>query len=191
MVDRRRFLVIGLGVGSVAAGFAAPAGAAAAGAGRTVTLWRLSADWGYPVGPKGRTRCKGRACHLHAANKIYETEAAALAGRLHICCMAQPVSTEVPVAVHDELTNLPPAPGPELTDLRYDGAAEAWERAAMAAREWAQRTPPPAELAATGLSTVSLVAGATTLGAVGTAAMVISRRNGVAGDPAPATVPVE
>ena len=58
-----------------------------------------------------------------------------LAGRLHICCVAQPVSFEVPIEVHNELSNLPPSPGPALGDRRHDEVAQALERAALAAHE--------------------------------------------------------
>lgn len=188
MVSRRRFLFVGLGVGSSVGAFAIPAAAAPSGTtAGTATLWRLSADWGYPAGPKGRTRCKGRACHLHAANKIYATQAEALAGRLHICCVAQPVAFEVPIEVHDELTNLPPTDGPALADRRHEAVAQALERAALAAHESARAaaanqstTHPPAVLATTGTSSAMLAAGGVALGAAGATALAISRRNAAA-----------
>lgn len=181
VISRRRFVLFGLGVGSTVGAFAVPAGAAATPSPTTATLWRLSADWGYPAGPKGRTRCKGRACHLHAANKIYATEADALAGRLHICCMAQPVAFEVPIEVHHELTSLPPSPGPALGDRRHDEVVQALERAALAAHESSHHAAPPsrppATLASTGSSVAMLTAGGVALGTLGATALAISRRN--------------
>jgi len=188
VISRRRFVLVGLGIGSTAGAFAVPAGAVATPSPTTATLWRLSADWGYPAGPKGRTRCRGRACHLHAANKIYATETDALAGRLHICCVAQPVSFEVPIEVHNELSNLPPSPGPALGDRRHDEVAQALERAALAAHESSRLAAlpsrPPAALASTGSSAAMLTGGGLALGAVGATALVIARRNGEQPEPA-------
>lgn len=199
MFSRRKFILVGLGVGSavgtLSSGASASPTAARGALDDTVTLWRLSADWGYPAGPKGKTRCKGQACHSHAANKIYETEAAALAGRLHVCCVAQPVSFEIPADVHHDMSAAPPTPrrrpkqGPELTDLRYQGLAEAWRRAVMAAEmtettgtTGAGRYGKPAQLASTGGSTSALAAGGLALGAAGVAALVISRRETATAD---------
>jgi hypothetical protein len=120
-IGRRRFLT------SLAAlaggGFATLVGVApAAGAADTVTLWRLNASWGYPVGPNGKTRCTCRACHLHAANKIFRTSDAAVAARIHPCCLCQPESFVVPAGC---LTALFASSGGDATDRRYEGVATA------------------------------------------------------------------
>lgn len=64
-----------------------------------VTLWVLNSNWGTLRGPAGkeRTACRGNACHRHAANKIFMSEAFANSatgqywpngGKLHPCCLA-------------------------------------------------------------------------------------------------------
>jgi hypothetical protein len=118
-IGRRRFLT------SLAAlaggGFATLVGVAPpAGAEDTVTLWRLNANWGYPVGPNGKTRCTCRACHLHAANKIFRTSDAAVAARIHPCCLCQPESFVVPAGC---VTALFASSGGDATDRRYEGVA--------------------------------------------------------------------
>ncbi|MGZ7006021.1 MAG: hypothetical protein ACXVLX_10510 [Ilumatobacteraceae bacterium] len=94
MVGRRRFLLLGIG-GSAAALVGGTALPAAAAASTTVPVWRLSADWGYRVPPTNRTRCRCKACRGHAANKIFESKAAALANRSHPCCVCQPYSIDL------------------------------------------------------------------------------------------------
>jgi len=184
-------MLVGLGVGSAVGVAVAPAGAAPTTA--PVTLWKLSADWGYPAGPKGRTRCKGRACHLHAANKIYRSQPDAIAGRLHPCCVAQPIAFEVPAATYVALTQLATSPGAALTDLRYSGVAEILASASSTTLDAdtptdgpsappgaGSRTPgdtSPAELAATGTPAVALALGGAALVAVGATGLVVARRN--------------
>jgi hypothetical protein len=120
-IGRRRFLtsLAALAGGGFATlvGIAPPAGAA-----DTVTLWRLNASWGYPVGPNGKTRCTCRACHLHAANKIFRTSDAAVAARIHLCCLCQPESFVVPAGC---VTALFASSGGDATDRRYEGVAAA------------------------------------------------------------------
>jgi hypothetical protein len=75
-------------------------GAKSASAASTVTMWKLNANWGTPlVAPNGttRTRCKGKACHVAAPNRFFLTQADAIAGRLHVGCMAQPYPVQVAV----------------------------------------------------------------------------------------------
>lgn len=101
-LNRRRFLVV---VGGSVAGAGIGARASAA---PTQTLWVLDPDWGYPLttatGSDTKMRCHGRACHLAAPHRFFLTEADALAGRLHACCLAQPV----PVSVCIDLNALMP-----------------------------------------------------------------------------------
>jgi hypothetical protein len=85
---RRRFLVLGAGSGAALAIGAGGGNAAAAGA--TTTVWKLSADWGYAVPPKNRTRCRCSACKDHATNTLFATQTDALAARIHPCCVCQP-----------------------------------------------------------------------------------------------------
>jgi hypothetical protein len=120
-IGRRRFLtslaaLAGGGFATIV-GVAPPAGAA-----DTVTLWRLNASWGYPVGPNGKTRCTCRACHLHAANKIFRTSDAAVAARIHPCCLCQPESFVVPASC---VAALFASSGGDSTDRRYEGVAAA------------------------------------------------------------------
>ena len=72
------------------------------------TLWRLNPDWGTPLttpsGSATKTRCSGRACHLAAPHRFFLSQADALAGRLHSCCLAQPV----PVTLCIDLNELMP-----------------------------------------------------------------------------------
>ena len=120
-IGRRRFLTslaaIAGGGFATLVGVAPPAGAA-----DTVTLWRLNASWGYPVGPKGKTRCTCRACHLHAENKIFRTSDAAVAARIHPCCLCQPESFVVPAGC---VTALFASSSGDATDRRYEGVAAA------------------------------------------------------------------
>ena len=111
MIGRRRFLAAGFGGGmATVVGWTESASAATA----TTVVWRLNSNWGYPVAPKGQTRCTCRACHLHAANKVFVTRAAAISGRIHLCCVCQPFSVEL---FADDAAALFPTGGPSL-DLR-------------------------------------------------------------------------
>ena len=94
MVGRRRFLLLGIGSSAAAlvGGSSVRAGAAAS---TTTQVWRLSADWGYPVPPKSRTRCQCTACRNHAANKVFASKSVALASRIHSCCVCQPYSIDL------------------------------------------------------------------------------------------------
>ena len=94
MVGRRRFLLLGIG-GSAAAWVGGTALTVAAATPTTVPVWRLSADWGYRVPPTNRTRCRCKACRGHAANKVFDSKAGALANRSHPCCACQPYSVDL------------------------------------------------------------------------------------------------
>jgi hypothetical protein len=75
-------------------------GAKSASAASTVTMWKLNPNWGTPlVSASGvtRTRCRGNACHVAAPNRFFLTQADAIAGRLHVGCMAQPYPVQVAV----------------------------------------------------------------------------------------------
>lgn len=194
---RRAFLLSGL---TAAATFGATTPAAGAQSAETVTLWKLSADWGYPAGPKGKTRCKGRACHSHAANKLYLSAAHATAGRTHKCCVAQPYPIEIPAATYERLTALPPATGAALADLRRPDVAAVIADTTDARPPGGTTGPPqealtqrptephdvaaqgarlPRELAATG-SSVELAAVAGGLAAMGTLVTLATRRRATA-----------
>lgn len=99
-LDRRSFFRVGAVAGGAALALATIGPIRSAGAADSdTTVWRLDAEWGYPVGPNGKLRCVCNACHRHAANKIFASEADAGAGRIHICCLCQPVSFTVPGVV--------------------------------------------------------------------------------------------
>lgn len=93
-LNRRRFLAAAVG-GSIAAAIGRPVAAATA----THSMWRLDPAWGYPLttesGSDTKTRCRSRACHNAAPHRFFLSEADAIAGRLHPCCLAQPVRVEV------------------------------------------------------------------------------------------------
>ena len=117
----RRQLLRGLGIGGLAV-VALPLGAHAAGATvATTTIWRLNAEWGYPAGPKHWTRCRCSTCHSHAANKVYRTRAAAIAGRLHPCCVCQTESITTTVASAATLFAFVRPGNPDSVDLRWPG----------------------------------------------------------------------
>ncbi len=102
-LDRRSFFRVGAVAGGAALALATIGGIRPVGAAEsTTTVWRLDANWGYPVGPKSKTHCVCNACHRHAANKIFASESDAIAGRIHICCQCQPVSFTLPVEVVGE-----------------------------------------------------------------------------------------
>ncbi len=123
-MGRRRFIAAFAVV--MGGGIATVVGAAeGAKADDTVTLWRLNANWGYPVGPKDKTRCDCKACQLHAANKIFLTQQAAIAGRIHLCCVCQPESFVVPASCVGALFSSSPDATGQMTDRRYDGVGAA------------------------------------------------------------------
>lgn len=97
MLTRRNLLAWGLGT----AGAVAVVGLPMAGANEsTTTLWKLDPNWGTPRKTSTgatRTRCRGRACHNAAPNRYFLSEEDALAGRLHPCCLAQPVKVHAEV----------------------------------------------------------------------------------------------
>ncbi len=91
-LNRRAFLAAGVASAiGVAAVSARPAAAASTG----LTVYRLSADWGYPAGPKGKTRCACKACFRRADSAYFTTRAAAIDGRIHPCCVCQPYRTTI------------------------------------------------------------------------------------------------
>jgi hypothetical protein len=123
MVGRRRFLLLGIG-GGAAALIGGTAAQASADSPTVAPVWRLSANWGYAVPPKNRTRCSCQACHSHAANKVFTTKAVALAGRIHPCCVCQPYSIDVLAA--DAVAIFA---GGDTIDLRDDDARARFEAA--------------------------------------------------------------
>jgi hypothetical protein len=141
MVGRRRFILLGIG-GGAAVLVGSTTLAAAADAPTVLTVWRLSADWGYAVPPKNRTRCRCQSCRAHAANKVFASKAVALANRIHPCCVCQPYSIEL--LASDAATLFVGSPSGDSIDLR-DHASRALFEAAMA-RSLAPVSPssPPA-----------------------------------------------
>ena len=126
MVGRRRFLLLGIG-GSAAALIGGTSLQAAADAPTVVPVWRLSADWGYAVPPKNRTRCRCQSCRNHAANKVFVSKAAALANRIHPCCVCQPYSIDLLAA--DAASLFVGSPTGESIDLRNDDSRGRFEAA--------------------------------------------------------------
>jgi len=120
-IGRRRFLALGAAGGAAAVLGTAQSVAAAP---ITIQVWRLNANWGYAVPPKGWTRCHCSACHNHAANKVYLTRDAAIDGRIHLCCVCQPVAIDllagdVPTLFDTDV----------VIDLRRPGVRDAFEAA--------------------------------------------------------------
>lgn len=101
-----RRAVIGVLAGGTVGAFTAAGQASAAAASHT--LWMLNPNWGSPLttdsGSDTKSRCRGNACHKAAPNRFFLTEADALAGRLHKCCLAQPT----PITVCIDLNELMP-----------------------------------------------------------------------------------
>jgi hypothetical protein len=166
-LDRRSFFRVGAVAGGAALALATIGPMRAAGAlDSGTTVWRLDADWGYPVGPKAKTHCVCNACHRHAANKIFATEADAVAARIHICCQCQPVAFAVPADV--------------ATSFFDDGRASVDRRwasvAATLSASGGAGTDPSAPLPRTGGSLVDPIGiGA---GALAFGALLIGLRNG-------------
>lgn len=99
-LNRRAFIATGaLATAGWAITGPRPAGADT----QALTVYRLSADWGFPIGPKGKTRCACRSCFRRAENGYFLTEAAALAGRVHPCCVCQPYTTTLEGVSSEEL----------------------------------------------------------------------------------------
>ncbi len=92
--NRRRFLLAALAVPAAAA---LPGRVSASAA--THSLWMLDPDWGFPLstssGSDTKSRCRSCACHSAAPHRYFLSEADAIAGRLHPCCLAQPVRVDV------------------------------------------------------------------------------------------------
>jgi LPXTG-motif cell wall-anchored protein len=127
MVGRRRFLLLGIG-GTAAALVGAGTLQASAASPTMVPVWRLSADWGYPVPPKSRTRCRCTACRNHAANKVFATKALALANRIHPCCVCQPYSIDI--LASDSVALFASSPDGSI-DLRNDQSRGLFEAAVV------------------------------------------------------------
>jgi hypothetical protein len=111
----------------VAALVGGPSITAAATAPTVASVWRLSADWGYAVPPKSRTRCRCQSCRNHAANKVFVSKAVALDNRIHPCCVCQPYSVELLAA--DAATLFDGSPTGDSIDLRNDAARLRFEAA--------------------------------------------------------------
>jgi hypothetical protein len=126
MVGRRRFLLLGIG-GSAAALIGGTSLQAAADAPTIVPVWRLSADWGYAVPPKNRTRCRCQGCRNHAANKVFVSKAAALGNRIHPCCVCQPYSIDL--LAGDAASLFVGSPTGDSIDLRNDDSRGRFEAA--------------------------------------------------------------
>lgn len=95
-----RRTVLTWGLGGAGAVVAAGLQATSASGQSSATLWRLDPDWGTPIQTSSgafKTRCRGSACHNAAPNRYFLTRADALAGRLHPCCLAQPVAVTAAV----------------------------------------------------------------------------------------------
>ncbi len=143
MVGRRRFLLLGIG-GTAAALVGAGALPASAASPTMVPVWRLSADWGYPVPPKNRTRCRCTACRNHAASKVFATKALALANRIHPCCVCQPYSIDILATDSNALFASNPSGS---IDLRHNDSRALFEAAVV--RSLAPVPDPPAPTALT------------------------------------------
>lgn len=92
---RRQLLAAGGSVG--AAAFLAVGGRAGAATG-TMTVWKLSPDWGTPRGPHGKTHLHSNASRRAAANRFALTRADAEAMNLHKCSFAPAVPVTVDAA---------------------------------------------------------------------------------------------
>jgi hypothetical protein len=128
MVGRRRFLLLGLS-GSAAALVGGTSIGAAADAPTLLPVWRLSADWGYAVPPKSRTRCRCQSCRNHAANKVFASKAVAVANRIHQCCVCQPYSIDLLAA--DAQWLFAGSPTGTSIDLRKPDARAKFEAAML------------------------------------------------------------
>ncbi len=94
LVSRRTAISL-LGGGMFAAAFAGRVDAAS----DSHTLWMLDPEWGTSLttatGSTTKSRCRGRACHLGAPHRFFLSRSDAISGRLHPCCLAQPVAVTV------------------------------------------------------------------------------------------------
>jgi hypothetical protein len=125
-LNRRAFLASGV----IATAAVAVAGASPAGAAGELSVYRLSADWGYPVGPKNKTRCSCKACFRRAENAYFRTRDAALAGRIHPCCVCQPYATTVPGVTGHDLFQ-----GAQSVDRRDPKVAEVFQNITVPSAE--------------------------------------------------------
>lgn len=117
-LDRRGFLAAGVVSAAALAVVRADAAGAATDPAAGITVWRLNADWGYPIGPKGKTRCACNACVRRAENGYFQTKTAAIDGRIHPCCVCQPYKTTIPNVSRADLFN-----GESSADLRDERVA--------------------------------------------------------------------
>ena len=164
-LGRRKFLALSLGSSAIA--LLGTAAVSSAAPDDPVQVWRLSANWGYAVPPKGRTRCKCSACHAHAANLVFTTSGAAVADRIHPCCVCQPFSIAISRQGYDALFSTS-----ANIDLHDPGVRAGFETAVSdltAVPTTTTPTPTTAPPTTTGSDTSSLVVAATVLTAAGAA----------------------
>ncbi len=170
-MNRRKFIAFS---GAVGAGAVIAANSMGAGAlttpssSTTVTVWKLNPNWGFPLGPKGKTRVSSNASLLHATNKIFVSEAAAIAGKISPCSLAQPYSIELCAEDAAELWSHS-MDGGISADMRCPGVPEIMARAG---RSCAVPVPPapttPATPAGTPTGSDDALSGAGVRGAVPT-----------------------
>ena len=130
---RRTFLIAGAagaaGVAALGTGEIAGASDIAGSTGTSVhSVWRLTPNWGYPLGPSGRISVSSRASRLHAENKVFASEAAARAGRISPCSLAQPYRVEMCTEDYTALWQHS-VDGGVSVDMRYPGVAAIMARA--------------------------------------------------------------
>lgn len=97
--------------------------------------------------------CHCRACRLHAANKVFATEAAALAGRAHPGCRCTPVAVATTAASYTRLFT-----GANSVDRRSPGITAALAAAGTPSDDGAatpQSAPSATTLTATGAATAT------------------------------------
>jgi hypothetical protein len=172
-LNRRSFLAAGV----VAAVGLAVVDAPTAGAADTdLVVYRLNPDWGYPVGPKGKTRCGCRACFRRAENAYFDSEDAAIAGRIHPCCVCQVYRTTVAGVGRDALFA-----GGDTADRRDKRVAAVF--AASGAPPAAIGAADPVASAVTGFARTGISLRFAAVGAafVGAGGALISFRNRQAG----------
>ena len=125
-MHRRSFIAASMAAtaGAAVLGTSALSGAASAESNMTKaatrTVWKLNPDWGYPLGPKGRTSVSSNASRLHAQNKIFTSEAAAIAGKISPCSLAQPYPIQICEADYQELLSHSMDGGISM-DMRCEG----------------------------------------------------------------------
>lgn len=177
LLTRRALLTSGV-VGSVATVVTGRStGAHAASPAPTdVTLWRLNPDWGFPLttatGSSTKSRCRGSACHTAAPHRFFLTEADAIAGRLHACCLAQPE----PITVCINLNELMPYYTARLggVDGRCPTLPAALGQALYAADACTFSTPTSTAPATTAPATTAPATGGSTPGADTTTTTVVA-----------------